>query len=426
MNPIEPPDKPMNAGDVHRLYDEAGNCHRIELLRKQGVEVWGAARVYISPDVCLKNVCPGAVLKNASISGAETVIGRGAEIGTSGTAVLCNSQVGNDVELGAGVYDSATLLSSSKVRGFAEFRTGTLLEETAEVGHNVGLKNTFLGLGVVAGSNINLCDIVVTGGSSRQHHTEIGSGTVHFNFDPRRDKFGSLLGNATGLLLASRPIFVGGNVGLVAPLHIGYGAVIPAGKTVRSDVPSGKLFNVCSPEQETEMKDFEPALYFDMSRKCIATARLIGTLHALRQFYELVRMPFCDSWEMLLYRAAIARLATHAEHRVGELRTTIDRLRGSIEYVESVKGSIRFVPQHRLLVTKKDWISEMLSSQSSPPPPTLLLHEYEGKRARHDHPETIRMLSEEALQEARHWLLSIEKAYTEPIQTLLSSAGGFL
>ena len=408
----------MNAGDVYHAHDEAGNRHRIELLRKQGVEVWGEARVYVSPDVCLKNICPGAVLKNASISGAETMIGRRAEIGTSGTAVLCNCQIGNDVELGAGAYDSATLLSFSKARGFAEFRTGTLLEETAEVGHNVGLKNTFLGLGVVAGSNINLCDIVVTGGNSRQNHTEIGSGTVHFNFDPRRDKFGSLLGNAAGLLLASPPIFVGGNVGLVAPLHVGYGAVIPAGTTVRSDVPSGKLFNICTPEQATEMKDFEPALYFDMSRKCITTAKLIGTLHSLLQFYEHVRMPFCDSWEMLLYKAAAARLATHAEYRVRELRATIDRLRGSIEYVESDKGSIQFVPQHKLLVTKKDWISEILSRQTPSPPPTSFVHEYEEKRARHDHAETIRMLTEGALHGANHWLLSIEKAYTEPIQTL--------
>jgi bifunctional UDP-N-acetylglucosamine pyrophosphorylase/glucosamine-1-phosphate N-acetyltransferase len=418
MNPAEPSDQPMNAGGVQRQYDAAGNRHRIELLRKQGVEVWGSARVYISPDVCLKNVCPGAILKNASISGAETMIGRRSEIGTSGTAVLCNSQIGNDVELGAGFYDSVTLLSSSKARGFAEFRAGTLLEETAEVGHNVGLKNIFLGVGVVAGSNINLCDIIVTGGSSRQNHTEIGSGTIHFNFDPRRDKFGSLLGDAAGLLLCSPPIFVGGNVGLVAPLHIGYGAVIPAGTTVRSDVPNGKLFNASSPGQETEMKDFEPALYFDMSRKCITTARLIGTLHALREFYECVRMPFCDSWEMHLYKAGVARLATHAEHRVRELCATIDRLRGSIEYVESTKRSLQFVSQHRLLVTKKDWISETLSRQKTSPPPALFLHEYESKRARHDHAETIRMLSEEALRGARPWLLSIEKAYTEPIQAL--------
>ena len=88
MNPGERSGKPMKSGDVYREYDEAGNQHRIELLRRQGVEVWGPARVYISPDIRLENVCPGAVLKNASISGAETMIGRRSEIGNSGTAVL--------------------------------------------------------------------------------------------------------------------------------------------------------------------------------------------------------------------------------------------------------------------------------------------------------------------------------------------------
>ena len=101
-----------------------------------------------------------------------------------------------------------------------------------------------------------------------------------------------------------------------------------------------------------------------------------------------------------------------------ELRATIERLRGSIAYVQSTKSSIQFVPQHKLLITKKDWISEILSRQLPLLPPSSFLHEYEGTRARHDHAETIRMLSEEALHEARHWLLSIEKAYTEPIQAL--------
>src|SRR5204863_1943267 len=108
------------------------------------------------------------------------------------------------------------------------------IEEEAEVAHNVGLKNTIFTVAVVAGSNINFCDAFVTGGTSRRDHSEIGSGAVHFNFSPQRDKFGSLFGHAIGVLLRSPGIFIGGNSGIVAPVSIGFGAVIPAGVIIRS------------------------------------------------------------------------------------------------------------------------------------------------------------------------------------------------
>ena len=83
---------------------------------------------------------------------------------------------------------------------------------------------------------INFCDALLTGGTSRSDHSEIGSGAVHFNFDPRGDKWGSLFGDVRGVLLKSAPIFLGGQCGLVAPLHVDFGAVTAAGSIVRRDV----------------------------------------------------------------------------------------------------------------------------------------------------------------------------------------------
>ena len=42
------------------------------------------------------------------------------------------------------------------------------------------------------------------------------------------------------MLLRSAPIFVGGQCGLVAPVHIDFGAVIAAGSVVRGDVGAVK------------------------------------------------------------------------------------------------------------------------------------------------------------------------------------------
>jgi UDP-N-acetylglucosamine/UDP-N-acetylgalactosamine diphosphorylase len=206
-------------------YDEQGNRERVAALRRAGVVVWGAERVFIGPEVATDRIEPGAVLMNAVIRGPETAIGAQSKVGISGTSLLVNSQVGREVELGAGSYRNTTLFDRVKIRDFAEMRKGTVLEEEAEVGHNVGLKHTFFTVGVVAGSCINFCDVLVTGGSSRHDHSEIGSGAIHFNFDPHGDKFGSLIGDATGLLLRGRRIFIGGNGGVIAPVHIGFGAV---------------------------------------------------------------------------------------------------------------------------------------------------------------------------------------------------------
>src|ERR1700678_171260 len=226
---------------INPAYNDHENRTRLSRLVQNGVKVWGPERVYISEDVRLERIAAGAVLMNATITGATTFVGAGAQVGISGLARVHESQIGPAVILGAGSYENCVLLHRSKARGFAEFRQGTVLEEEAETGHNVGLKNTVLTVGAVTGSLINFCDVVLSGGRSRSDHSEIGSGVVHFNFDPRGDKFGSLMGDATGCLLRSRRIFLGGNSGIVAPVHLEFGSVLAAGSTLRRDTSQNQL-----------------------------------------------------------------------------------------------------------------------------------------------------------------------------------------
>ena len=91
------------------------------MLRSSGVNVSSPERVYIGPEVQLHLIEPEAVLVQGIIRGKNTIIGAGACIGTSGTTVLQDVQVGRDVELGAGSYRGATLLDGAKV--FSSFNT---------------------------------------------------------------------------------------------------------------------------------------------------------------------------------------------------------------------------------------------------------------------------------------------------------------
>lgn len=397
------PDSPESSA---AFFDEPKNRRRIEALRSSGVVVWSADRVFVGPEVPLERIEPQAELMNAVIRGERSAIGAGAKLGTSGPAVLDNTQVGRRVEMGAGSYRETTLLEGVKVRGFAELRQGTVLEECAELGHNVGLKHTFFSAGTVAGSLINYCDVLVTGGSSRQDHTEIGSGAIHFNFDPRGDKFGSLIGDARGVLLRQRRIFIGGNTGLVAPVQIGFGAVIPAGGTVRRNVAPDCIYqDTQQTHPESTDKSFDPDVYYDMSRKLLETAALCGNLSAVEVWYQAIRLPFCDEFEALLCRGVLNNIRLHLEHRALELDKVIGKLARLVESADG--GRTPFRSQHRSIVQLRGHIFTLLTKRSVAEAPTDFLEAFRLARRRTDHGTAIRELPTTIASLAEDWMARI-------------------
>ena len=152
-----------------------------------------------------------------------------------------------------------------------------------------------------AGSCINFCDVFMTGGTSRYDHSEIGSGAMHFNFSPRRDKFASAFGDVRGLLLRSKPVFVGGNTGIVAPCEVAFGKVVPAGTTLRQDSGTAKIEN-----------------------KLRAGLNFIRTLDVVRCWYEHVRLPSCNVREAALVGAGV-RAAPDAHPLAGHGTPKVSR-----------------------------------------------------------------------------------------------------
>ena len=406
-----------------RLYDEGCNPLRIAQLSDRGVDVWGADKVYVGEEVPLENFESGAVLYNATITGASTRIGAGSRIGISGPARIDDCQIGRDCELGAGIYEGSTLLDGAKVRGFAELRPGSLLEEEAEAAHCCAFKNTILTAGVVAGSMINFCDALLTGGTSRSDHSEIGSGTVHFNFDPRGDKWGSLFGDVRGVLLKSAPIFLGGQCGLVAPLHVDFGAVTAAGSIVRRDVgPDCVKFETA---QTGVVTGFDREVYPSLRRKFLSTADLIGTLWALDVWYERVRLAYADERLKPLYEAARRQATGHILERVKRLEKIIAKLPRSLEKApapapaESERKDVR--GEHRKLIENQKTISQMLqTAPDAAPAPERFLDEYERARRTHSHTEAVQGLTAETAASAAGWIGGIAAQYRAEIGRILN------
>ena len=405
------------------LYDENANRRRVTELQSRSVDVWGPERVYIDADVNLDHIEPGSSIHHATLRGTDLRIGRGTRIGASGHALIENCQIGRNVELGAGSYQGATILDEARIRGFAELRPGTLVEEQVEAAHSVAFKNTVLTATVVTGSLINYCDIFMSGGTSRESHSEVGSGVVHFNFDPRGDKWSSLVGDARGVLLRSRPVFVGGQCGLVGPLHVDFGAVLAAGSVVRRDVAGERV--QWEAAENRVIEGFDPEIYTGLRRKFLTTARLIGNLWALDAWFGTVRLPSAADREKPLYEAARDQLRVHVAERVKRLTKIIDKLERSIEKSSSSgdAGLIACQAEHRLLIEKRRELREALTkAPDTPPAPEAFLRQYEKARASGSHLDAVRAVDDAAANQAAHWLGKLAEEYVSRIEKLFGAA----
>ena len=395
-------------------FDDSGNRTRIESLQKRNVDVWGPERVYVSEDVRLDAIEAGAVIRHATLSGSELRIAKGAKVGVSGHAEVENCQIGTDVELGAGLYQGATFLQGAKVRGFAEIRPGTLLEEEAEVAHAVALKNTTFTSCCVAGSLINFCDLFLSGGTSRRDHTEIGSGAIHFNFDPRGDKWGSLIGGIRGVLLRSEPVFVGGNCGIVGPVEIGFGAVTAAGSVIRRDVDENVL--VATGSKNVQIRGFDRRIYGSLTSRFLLTAKLIGTFRALDCWYTQVRLPSASAAERPLYEAARKQIELQVAERIKRLGNIIAKLPESISL--SLAGSSTedspAIRQHRVLIECWPAARDALSSPVEPPaaPVEFISAFGEARNKGMGHNQAIQNTNA-GLSETAQWLEDIVDGVTE-------------
>ncbi|MCY4188885.1 MAG: hypothetical protein OXD30_10420 [Bryobacterales bacterium] len=398
-------------------FDEAGNRARVESLRRRGVDAWGAERVYVGSDVNLDAIEPGAAIRQATLSGKDLSIAAGAVIGTSGHAEVRDCQIGPDVELGAGLYQGATFLHRVKVRGFAEIRPGTLLEEEVDIAHSAALKNTTFTACCVAGSLINFCDLLLTGGTSRADHTEVGSGAIHYNFDRRGDKWGSLLGDIRGVLMRSAPVFIGGTCGLVGPLEVGFGAVTAAGSTIRKDVPANSLASAAN--RAVSVQGLDRNRYGSLRRAFRVTAKLVATLRALDAWYEFVRLPHAPPRERQLYRSAQGQIRIQAQERIDRLGKVVAKLASG-----TASAAIDQQAQHRNLVEAWPPLREALQRPTPrQTPPARFLQDYaRAKRSGQEHLEALKA-AEAGAEEAEDWIEAVVNNTLQAANAMLADPG---
>ncbi len=212
---------------------------KVDLLRQKGVGIPNPKSVYIGDDVNIDRISGQGVTlySGTKIIGARSLILPNARIGYEAPVTMENTLVGENTRLDGGFFQDAVFAGNNVFGSGGHVRKGTILEEEANAAHTVGLKQTLLFPFVTLGSLINFCDCFMAGGTSRQDHSEVGSSFIHFNYTPNQDKAtASMMGNVhQGVMLNQRPIFLGGQGGIVGPLRMGYGCITAAGSIIRKN-----------------------------------------------------------------------------------------------------------------------------------------------------------------------------------------------
>ena len=386
-----------------------------------GVVLTNPLSVEIADSIVPERISPGVVIHSGCrLSGAETSIGPGSKIGGEAPATIDDCQLGRNVELKGGFFSGATFLDKVSMGSGAHVRSGTLLEEESGGAHAVGFKQTIFFPFVTSGSLINFCDAIMSGGTNRSNHSEIGSSYIHFNFSPHQDKAtASLIGDVPrGVFLNQPPIFLGGQGGLVGPTRIAHGVVLPAGAICRQDVLEENTLFVPRALAGGSVK-YVVGAYRNIDRILRNNLIYIGNLWALLQWYRFVRIrtmsgdPFLEACRA----GAIRQIENGIGERIKRLRELAKKMPFSLEYAENGK-SAPLPPEVKAMqqALSERW-PEIEARLMRGPGDSIgaaarekFLNVWEKSPAEGGHIEAVRALRTEARETGSKWLREIVDA----------------
>ncbi|MFK7743441.1 MAG: bifunctional UDP-N-acetylglucosamine diphosphorylase/glucosamine-1-phosphate N-acetyltransferase GlmU [Roseobacter sp.] len=146
---------------------------------------------------------------------------------------------GVTVESGATIRAFSHLEGCHVARGgvigpYARLRPGTELSENVRIGNFVEVKNANIG----TGSKVNHLSYI--GDATLGEQTNVGAGTITCNYD-------GVMKHHTHI---GSHVFIGSNTMLVAPVHIGDGAMTGSGSVITSDVEPEALALARAPQVE--------------------------------------------------------------------------------------------------------------------------------------------------------------------------------
>ena len=169
------------------------------------------------------NIVANAQGGAAADENAHVVIGEGCTLLPN--CRIDASRVGAGTRVESSVLLSCEVGANATVGPFAYIRPQTRVGDGCRVGDFVELKNATIGEGT------KISHLTYVGDSDLGRDINLGCGVVFVNYD----------GKEKHRTTVDDKAFIGCNVNLVSPVHVGREAYIAAGSTVTEDVPGGAL-----------------------------------------------------------------------------------------------------------------------------------------------------------------------------------------
>lgn len=166
----------------------------------------------------------GTVIYPCVVIEGDVTIGENCTIGQNSR--IRDSVIGDDTSIQSSVVLESKIGSGTSVGPFAYLRPNSEVGDGCKVGDFVEIKNSKLGDGAKA------AHLTYVGDSDVGERVNLGCGAVFVNYDGSR-KYRSVVEDGA---------FIGCNVNLVSPVHVGKDAYIAAGSTITEDVPDGALY----------------------------------------------------------------------------------------------------------------------------------------------------------------------------------------
>ena len=374
----------------------------VNKLLQRGVGIPNPAAIYIGPEVDFDRIAGEGVVIHAGcrISGERTLILPGARLGAEAPVTVENCLVGPGVELKGGYFREAVFLEKASCGLGSHVREGTILEEGASISHTVGLKQTILFPFVTLGSLINFCDCLMAGGTDRRNHSEVGSSYIHFNFTPNQDKATpSLIGDVPrGVMLNQKPIFLGGQGGIVGPVRLAFGTTVAAGTILRkSELRPDRL--IIGGAAKAGNIAFQPGRFSATGRIIKNNLVYIANLMALHQWYRRVRSLFVGQ---RFPEALLAGLLENSRLAVAERTRRLKELGDKMAQSGDGAFSERWPALDEALHRQLDSTGDLRMCESFLEAVTSMLGR-EGK----DYLAVIKALSPQATEQGTAWLQGI-------------------
>lgn len=185
-----------------------------------GVTIVDPDTTYISPDTVIgkdTTIYPGTILTGRNVIGSRCHVGPYAE--------LHNAVLKDEVSVRHSVVFDSVIGKQTTVGPFAHLRNRVEVGEKVRIGNFVEIKNTKMG------DCSKASHLSYLGDSFIGKRVNIGCGAITVNYNGVQ-KFETTIDDDA---------FIGCNVNLIAPVHIGRKSVVAAGSTITDDVPEESL-----------------------------------------------------------------------------------------------------------------------------------------------------------------------------------------